>query len=66
MPRKNRLVHLGIVSALILTLAVCTGNSVAAAAPQGPDQAMRAFIDAVAHRNPAGILASFSTTSPWQ
>jgi hypothetical protein len=60
------MVRLGIIAALILTLSVCAVNYGAAAADQGPDQAMRAFIDAVVRRDKAGILASFSTTSPWQ
>jgi hypothetical protein len=63
---KNRMVQWGILSALILTLSVCAWNYSAAAADQGPDQAMRSFIDAVVRRDKAGILASFSTTSPWQ
>jgi hypothetical protein len=66
MPARNRMARLGIIAALILTLSVCAVNSGAAAADQGPDQAMRAFIDAVVQRNPAGILASFSKASPWQ
>jgi hypothetical protein len=66
MPARNRMVRLAITAALILTLSVGAGNNGAAASDQGPDQAMRALIDAVVHRNPAPILASFSTTSPWQ
>ena len=51
MPGKYRMVQLGILSALILTMSVFAWNYGASAADQGPDQAMRSFIDAVVRKH---------------
>jgi hypothetical protein len=66
MPSKSRMMQAGMILALILALTGLDWSYGAAAADQGPDQAMRAFIDAVVRKDKAAILASFSTTSPWQ
>jgi len=65
MTGKNRMVQLGMILGLILALTGLDWSHGAAAADQGPDQAMRAFIDAVVQKDKAAILSSFSPTSPW-
>ena len=63
---KNRMVQLGIMLGLILALTGLDWSYGAVAADQGPDQAMRSFIDAVVRKDKSAILSSFSPTSPWQ
>jgi len=52
--------------ALTLVMSVLDCGYGAAAAYQGPDQAMRSFIDAVVRKDKSAILSFFSPTSPWQ
>ena len=66
MPGKSRMVQLGIMLGLILALTGLDWSYGAAAADQGPDQAMRSFIDAVVRKDKSAILSSFSPSSPWQ
>jgi hypothetical protein len=66
MPGKNRMVHLGMMLVLIFAMTGLDWSYEAAAADQGPDQAMRSFIDAVVRKDKSAILSSFSPSSPWQ
>jgi hypothetical protein len=66
MPGNNRMVQVGMMLVLILAMAGLDWSHGAAAADQGPDAAMRSFIDAVVRRDKSAILASFSPSSPWQ
>ncbi len=66
MPGKSRMVQLGMMLALILAMTGLDWSYGAAAADQGPDQAMRSFIDAVVRKDKSAILSSFSPSSPWQ
>ena len=52
---------------LLMTLALCLPQLVlGAGADGGLDRTMQVFVAAVKSRNPAGILAAFSRTTPWQ
>ena len=66
MPGKSRMVQSGIMLVLILAMTGLDWSYGAAAADQGPDQAMRSFIDAVVRKDKSAILSSFSPSSPWQ
>jgi hypothetical protein len=63
---KKRMLQSGMILGLILALTGLDWSYGAAAAEQKPDQAMRAFIDAVVRKDKAAILSSFSPTSPWK
>lgn len=58
--------YLGMIVAFALVLSGLGWISGATAADQGPDQAMRAFIDAVVRKDKSAVLSFFSPTSPWQ
>jgi hypothetical protein len=66
MQRTSRIVRLGIILALTLTMAGLGWSSGAGASDQGPDQAMRVFIDAMVRKDAAAILSCFSPNSSWQ
>ena len=66
MPGKSRMVQLGMMLVLILALTGLDRSYGAAAADQGPDQAMRSFIDAVVRKDKSAVLSFFSPSSPWQ
>jgi hypothetical protein len=66
MRRKGRMVQLGMMVGLILAMTGLEWSYGAAAADQGPDQAMRSFIDAVVRKDKSAILSFFSPSSPWQ
>jgi hypothetical protein len=66
MPEKSRIVRLEMILALILAISGLAWISAAWASDQAPDQAMRAFIDAMRRKDKAAVLTFFSPTSPWQ
>jgi hypothetical protein len=66
MQRKSGIVRLGMILALTLIISGLGWSSGAWAADQGPDQAMRSFIDAMVRKDKSAVLAFFSPTSPWQ
>ena len=66
MPKKSRMVQLGIMLGLILAMTGLDWSYGAAAADQGPDQAMRSFINAVVGKDKSAILSFFSPNSSWQ
>jgi hypothetical protein len=66
MPRKSRMVQLGMAMVLIFAMSGLDWSYGVGAADQGPDQAMRSFIDAVVRKDKSAILSFFSPSSPWQ
>jgi hypothetical protein len=66
MPKKSRMIQLGMALVLIVAMAGLDWRNSASAADQGPDQAMRSFIDAVVRKDKSAILSFFSPSSPWQ
>ena len=66
MQRKSGVVRLGMILALTLVMAGLDWSDGASAADQGPDQAMRSFIDAMVRKDKSAVLSFFSPTSPWQ
>jgi hypothetical protein len=66
MPGKNRMVQLGMALVLIFAMSGLDWSYGVGAADQGPDQAMRSFIDAVVRKDKSAILSFFSPSSPWQ
>jgi hypothetical protein len=66
MQRKSGIVRLGMILALILIMSGLAGSSGAWASNQSPDQAMRAFIDAMVRKDASAVLSFFPRTSSWQ
>jgi hypothetical protein len=66
MQRKSGIVRLGMILALTLAMSGLGWSSGAWAADQGPDQAMRAFNDAVVRKDAAAVLSFFPRNSRWQ
>ena len=66
MADKSRIVRLGMILGLTLAMSGLGWSLSAWASDQGPDQAMRAFIDAMVRKDKSAVLAFFSPGSPWQ
>lgn len=66
MQRTSRMVRLGMILALSLAMAGLGWSSGAWASDQGPDQAMRAFIDAMVRKDASAVLSFFPQSSTWQ
>lgn len=51
---------------IALTIVIMVFGDIRQARAQSVDQAMQSFIQAIAQKNPKGILAAFSQQTPWQ
>jgi hypothetical protein len=66
MQRTSGVVRLGMILALTLAMSGLGWSAGAWASDQTPDQAMRAFIDAVVRKDASAVLSFFPRTSTWQ
>jgi hypothetical protein len=66
MSGKIRMVQIGMILGLILSMVGLDWGYGASATDQGPEHAMQAFIDAMVRKDKSAILSSFSPSSPWQ
>ena len=63
---NSRLKRHGVVGVMILGLAIMSCASSQPAWAQGVNEAMQSFIQAMAQKQPSGILAAFSPQTPWK